>query len=74
MAKQCVRGTYAPGEKHKKARPVESTEYFLNPHKAMVTFQHFHGDPPTPPPKVAGSSSPPATSADATAPTRTCLP
>ena len=44
------KGIYGPNEKYKKARPIESKRYFPNPHKGMVTFQHFHGDPPTPPP------------------------
>jgi hypothetical protein len=44
------KGAYAPGERYKKVRPAESHAHFPNPHKGMVTFQHFQGDPPTPPP------------------------
>jgi hypothetical protein len=44
------KNVYAPNEKWKKVRPAESAAYFPNPHKGHVTFQHFHGDPPTPPP------------------------
>jgi hypothetical protein len=40
-----VEGTWAPGEKFRKVRPVETKEYLRNPHKGIVTFQHFNGDP-----------------------------
>ena len=50
MPKPRSKGIYGPDEKWKKARPVESAAYFPNPHKGHVTFQHFHGDPPTPSP------------------------
>ncbi|MEI6846373.1 MAG: hypothetical protein WCK36_04920, partial [Candidatus Firestonebacteria bacterium] len=39
------KGGWDKAEKHKKVRPVESKEYFLNPHKGIATFQHFNGDP-----------------------------
>jgi len=50
MKQASSKGAYAPGERYKKVRPVESRAYLTNPHKGMMTFQHFHGDPPTPAP------------------------
>ena len=39
------KGGWGKDEKFKKVRPLESKEFFLNPHKGIATFQNFNGDP-----------------------------
>lgn len=39
------RDAYGPDERVQRVRPVESDAWLPNPHRGIVTFQRFQGDP-----------------------------